>query len=716
MGRQRLPGLLYRGGACAAWCGVAAALAGGCKTSKSGETQPTASSSASVGDSKEVTPVPGTLADVLAYEDTDDDRRITVRDEGARSFELRLVGGGSRPVKGTYHLANLVQELVLSHRDGKPGISLARVEEPPAARLTRLIRERYWENLTRRIDEASLERVLTDSKMDGRRGDPSEETDWPEACTKPRRGHVPRFLYVPHGDEAAYRYYAAMTVRFPWLVVCRLPERVTPEWVQGLSRNANHGSRHGLLSLALERSGTKLRPRPYVVPGGRFNEMYGWDSYFILLGLLQDGNDDLALATVDNHLYEVRHYGQVLNANRTYYLTRTQPPFLSSSVRAVWEHTGARPSREWLSKALNTVVDEYDSVWASGPRRTDLCEGEVCLARYHGAGIGQPPEVEAGHFAWLYRDRARRRNVDPQKYERQYRERRLPAPELAKLDEFFTHDRSMRESGHDTTYRWYSSKQGVDRCADFATIDLNALLFKYELDIAHLTKELGGKDWQPWCERARARQQLVQQHLWDDDQGLFVDYDVERDERSRYVSATTLFPLWASTESPCDLELLANDEQAKRLVASALDQLEAPGGLASTSRASLATVEQTTQRQWDYPNGWAPHQMLAWEGLRRHGFAKESNRLTYRWLYTILRNAHDFHGTVPEKFDVVKRSHLVFAEYGNVGTDFSYITEEGFGWMNASFQVGRATLSPALIAKLQKLDPPESVPELQTPR
>jgi len=114
-------------------------------------------------------------------------------------------------------------------------------------------------------------------------------------------------------------------------------------------------------------------------------------------------------------------------------------------------------------------------------------------------------------------------------------------------------------------------------------------------------------------------------------------------------------------------------------------------------------------RQWEAPNGWAPHQMLAWAGLRSAGFPADAERLAYRWLYTIARNAADYHGTVPEKFDVVKRSHAVFQEYGNVGTEFSYIAEEGFGWMNASFLVGLRELSPERRRALRALEPPEKV-------
>src|SRR5204863_9110344 len=118
-------------------------------------------------------------------------------------------------------------------------------------------------------------------------------------------------------------------------------------------------------------------------------------------------------------------------------------------------------------------------------------------------------------------------------------------------------------------------------------------------------------------------------------------------------------------------------------------------------------------REWDFPNGWPPHQVLAWEGLKRYGYVMAEQRLAYRWLYCIAKNAADYNGTIPEKYDVVRRTHRVFAEYGNIGTKFSYITKEGFGWMNASFQVGLSILPDSLRASLSALTPPEAIPGLK---
>lgn len=492
-----------------------------------------------------------------------------------------------------------------------------------------------------------------------------------------------------------------------------------PEW------SASLGALHGPLSLALEQRPGALTGVPYVVPGGRFDEMYGWDSYFILLGLLSDGRVDLARGIVDNFVYAVEHYHATLNANRTYYLTRSQPPFLPAMIRAVWDATAPDARNlDWLARAVAAALEEYANVWATSPRQVPtLCRGagdeRACLSRYAGIGRGEPPEVEPGHFAWLWEQMGR-------SLQWSYERRSLSRRDLtAELDSAFEHDRCMRESGHDTTYRWFwkttdasGQERFVNRCADMITVDLNSLLYRYEVDVAHLLRQLltataTGRRFErvgsiasagepsSWCRRAQHRFQLMNDHLWSARDGLFYDafFSPEGTTQTGYVSATTLYPLWATAE-PCEPNAdgrpqTLSAEQKSALVTNALNQLEAPGGLLSTARASRERFSKDADRQWEYPNGWAPHQMLAWQGLRAHGFHADAERLCFSWLHTLLANFIDFNGTIPEKYDVVARTHAVFSEYGNVGTEFDYITTEGFGWMNASYQVGLSLLGPS---------------------
>jgi alpha,alpha-trehalase len=455
---------------------------------------------------------------------------------------------------------------------------------------------------------------------------------------------------------------------------------------------------HGLLSLALDReTDGSIRGVPFVVPGGRFNEMYGWDSYFESLGLLTDGRVDLSKAMADNFCYEIAYYGKILNANRTYYLTRSQPPFLTSMMRAVYARLPeSDSSHAWLEKVLRSAMKEYYEVWMGGDRLTP-----TGLSRYYDSGSGPSPEVEPGHYDRVFARFARDRHVDARVFEEEYRSGRRVVPAL---DGFFRHDRAMRESGHDTSYRL----EGV--CADLVTVDLNSLLYKIEMDVAEVLDAGFGGSLQAgerverssdWRERAEKRKAIMTSLMWDESRGEFFDYNYRTGKKQVYESATNLYPLWAG---------LATPHQADLLVTRALPLFEMPGGIvASTERSRGPLSPERPQRQWDYPNGWPPHQMLIWEGLRRYGHEGIAARLAYRWLYTIARNAADYNGTIPEKYDVVNRTHEVFAEYGNVGTKFSYLTREGFGWMNASFQVGLTYLDRGLREKLSALVPPEDI-------
>ncbi len=609
-------------------------------------------------------------AALLDQEDTDGDRRITVEDRGPKRFEVEDVAGGRHGVSGTWQLANLLEELTLAVDSGRETATIRgeRVFENPVRRLSRRIREEFWRALTRTIDERGLDRVLADDKAGGDR---------------------PR-LYVPHGDARAAGYFGELARRRGDFETVRLPARLTPEYVRGLN------DRPGLLCLAMAERQGELYGLPYVVPGGRFNEMYGWDSYFEAEGLLLDGRLDLAAAMVDHFVYQIQHYGRILNANRTYYLTRSQPPFLTTMIRAVLARMAQDNSRrQWLETALAAAIREYRTVWTAPPRLT-----ATGLSRYYGQGLGIPPETEPGHFAAVLAPWAEQAGLEVLEYEARLRRGEIREPEL---DRYFVHDRAVRESGHDTSYRLEG------RAADLVTVDLNALLYRYEADVAELLDaELDGSWTAPdgavesavaWRRLAEQRQRLMTELLWDPGAGLFFDYDTRRRARTGYESATCLYPLWAG---------LATPEQAAATVAAALPVLEAAGGLAASSRRSRGPLGAgRPQRQWDWPYGWAPHQMLSWAGLRRYGCDAEAERLAYRWLHTIARNAADYNGTVPEKYDVVARSHKVFAEYGNVGTDFSYITREGFGWMNASFQVGLASLPPARLRELERLTPAE---------
>lgn len=409
-------------------------------------------------------------------------------------------------------------------------------------------------------------------------------------------------------------------------------------------------------------------PRPYVVPGGRFNEMYGWDSHFILLGLLRQNELGLALDLVGNAVYEVTHFGKVLNANRSYYLQRSQPPFLTAMIRAVYEVTH---DKAWLARTLPAVRRQY-RYWTTGPHLA----GDTGLSRYHAAGVGPAPEVEAGerdaagHSHYQRVQAALRAQVerggagghaghqDPDGIDltRFYDQRRDRLTDL-----FYEADRSMRESGFDPSDRFGRFGLGV---LDHAPVCLNSLLYVMERDMAYFLGQLGqAVEERKWGRLAEQRAERIRVLLWDPVHGLFADHDFVRGRTRHYPFATTFFPLWAGVASP---------EQARRTATEALRLLAAPGGLSTSTNASGS--------QWDAPFAWAPLQLVAVEGLRRYGFTAEADQLALSFLGTVLGQFTE-HGTIFEKYDARRRRADVAP-----GLRFGYASNEiGFGWTNAVF-------------------------------
>ena len=610
--------------------------------------------------------IEATLNNLLLQEDTDGDKKITIEDKGPKAFSITSTDGEEYVVKGTYHLSNLLQELVIAKNEDKEvaEFSIDKIEELPVTRVSRMIRDYYWEGLTRTMDAEGIEALIKDTKNESLASD------------------ILR-IYVSNTDQKAFDYYKGLESKYSIRTI-QLPETITPEYVKSIN------DKPGILALKLNDEKGIIKGVPFVVPGGRFNEMYGWDSYFESVGLLVDGKIELAKAMADNFQYEIELYGKILNANRSYYLTRTQPPFYSSLIREVFEITN---DKTWLKSHLKTAIKEYETVWMVNGQR--LTKND--LNRYLAEGIGFPPECELGHFDSILKPYAEAQNISLRDYEKGYAEGAITNKEL---DNYFVHDRSVRESGHDTSYRIEGN------CADLNLVELNAMLYKYETDFEDLIKSEFNDDFEGfnseyWKAKANKRKDAINQFLWNDDEGLYFDFNVKQNNQSNFIAVTTLTPLWAN---------LCSKEQAKRLVKKAIPLLKEKGGLAGCTKESRGLInEDRPARQWDYPNGWAPHQMMIWRGLINYSYNDIAQELIYRWLYMITQNAVDYNGTIPEKYDVVEATHKVFAEYGNVGTDFEYITQEGFGWMNASYQYGLSLLEEKYINKLNRLESPDTL-------
>ena len=448
----------------------------------------------------------------------------------------------------------------------------------------------------------------------------------------------------------------------------------------------------------IDPAGLLYLPSKYVVPGGRFNEMYGWDSYFIIRGLVRDNRIELARGMVENFFFEIEHYGAVLNANRTYYLTRSQPPFLTSMILAVYEAQKAagHEDRAWLEKAYGYAARDY-SLWTREPHLA----GSTGLSRYYDFGNGPAPESlkdETGHLTqvaayFLAHPGGGRGYLAPTKTGEgsqapvgpqfglqvcettttMARSDCASAGGAALSTDYYKGDRAMRESGYDISFRFGPYGAATHH---YAPVCLNSLLYKTEEDLALMSDMLGRKkEAADWRKRADDRKERIQTYLWDAKRGLYFDYDFEKQLQSSYEYVTTFLPMWTGIATP---------EQARAIMKN-LAVFEKPGGLVMSSFESGA--------QWDYPYAWAPNQLLADEGIRRYGFKDDADRVSYEFLSTVAENFRR-DGTIREKYNAVTRSSETQVTAGY------HMNIVGFGWTNGVFLALLNQLPPDAVSRL----------------
>lgn len=537
-------------------------------------------------------------------------------------------------IKGTYHLANLLQELFLAQKRGDEylAVDLEKVSENPVDRLQGLIQTSWWDNLKRNIDESGIAIAAKDPKT------------YETADSRPR-------IYIPHGVPLQHAYYSKLAREMPEinLDVQWLPASdITAEFIKSLN------DKPGILALEMEEydsNGRKeLMGLPFIVPGGRFNELYNWDSCFCATAMI-DTHPHIVKSILRHFIFEIKHYGKILNANRSYYLGRSQPPFLTDLALKTYRATKHEPgAKDLLKLAILAAMKEYYSYWMTAPRYDE----DTGLTRYRPIGTGIPPEVESTGFDHILEPYAKKHEMTMTEVGRAYTSGQIHEPEL---DTFFLHDRALRESGHDTSNRF------VGVCADLATIDLNCLLYRYETDIAEAIRTFFEDKLQVpvdfcahgqvvdrfessvmWEFSARKRKDSIDRYLWNEEKGLYFDFNTITKKPNEYETVTSFWALWCGVASP---------HQAALLVEKNLGKFECVGGLSSTTEISRGSINAANpQKQWDYPNGWAPHQILAWDGLKKYGYHEETERLAYRWLHMITRVFVDYNGTVVEKYDV----------------------------------------------------------------
>jgi len=399
-----------------------------------------------------------------------------------------------------------------------------------------------------------------------------------------------------------------------------------------------HASQSSLLPL----------PHPYVVPGGRFRELYYWDSYFTMLGLAFSERKDLLHDMVSNFAYLIDTYGHVPNGTRSYYLSRSQPPLFAFMVELAHQHGSVREG-DYLPQ-----LRQEHSWWMSGSE--GLAPGAAARR------VVRLPGGELLNRYWDGRDTPR---------EESWLEDVMTARDSGRdAAEVYRDLRAAAESGWDFSSRWLRAGAPETHAApllssvcttDIVPVDLNAFLYKLECRIAALTAQAGdAATAREFSERALARKLAVISLMWDADQGAFFDHDWRRGERRVGLTAACLAPLFAGLAEPAHAEVMASTV-SKRLLA--------PGG--------LQTTECTSGQQWDRPNGWAALQWMAIDGFAKYGQTAMAQSIAHRWLATVAA-VYEREGKLVEKYA------LRGAEYASSagGGGGEYPLQDGFGWTN----------------------------------
>lgn len=384
-------------------------------------------------------------------------------------------------------------------------------------------------------------------------------------------------------------------------------------------------------------------PNPYVVPGGRFREVYYWDSYFTMQGLVQSGRLDRVRGMLDNFAYLIRTLGHIPNGNRTYYLSRSQPPYFAAMVSLYARATDSAQALPYLD-----ALEAEHAFWMDGAERVKPGEAYRRVARL--------PNGSVLNRYWDDRDDPR-----PESYRPDYqigqtvREDRRPA--------FYRNARASAESGWDFSSRWMRDPRDLRtlETTDLVPVDLNSLLYHQERTIAALRRLKGGAGDADVAKRfalaAEQRRQALLAAAYDPDSGFFYDVRWHTGERVRdrptLAAAAVLY------------FGLATDEQGRAVSAKLRREFLKPGGFVTTLIAS--------GQQWDAPNGWPPLEWLTIEGVRRYGAEDLANTARDRWL-ALNRRVYRATGKMTEKYDVVDLTRRAGGgEYPN---------QDGFGWTN----------------------------------
>jgi alpha,alpha-trehalase len=347
-------------------------------------------------------------------------------------------------------------------------------------------------------------------------------------------------------------------------------------------------------------------PNPYIAPNHtRFKgDMFYWDSYFQNLGLIESGKVDLAKGIVDNFAYLFMRFGVIPARNRFYDLGQSQPPFFTSMILDIFEQT---KDEEWLRETAKVAEVELKNYWMA--KTFFAREGHLVhegLSRY------------STHF--------------------------------------LTHLTAEHESSWDLTSRYKHN------CLDYLPVDLNSLLYKYETDLRMIYKRLRNSvKVRKYSRMARKRKKAINSLMWNEERGLFFDYNYRLKKRAKFYSLAGFFPMYVG---------LATESQAARMVRN-LKVFEHKGGLATTQKEGLSRKF----KQWDYPNGWANMHWIVIQGLLSYGYSAHARRIALKWV-RMNKKVFDETRKFWEKYNVVDCTP---------GKSGRYPNQPGFGWSNGLY-------------------------------
>jgi alpha,alpha-trehalase len=379
-------------------------------------------------------------------------------------------------------------------------------------------------------------------------------------------------------------------------------------------------------------------PEPYVVPGGRFREMYYWDSYFTMLGLARSGRQDLLEHMVRDFAYLIDTYGHVPNGTRNYYLSRSQPPFFFAMVGLV----NAKDPAAAYARYLPQLRREY-GFWMQG-------EASLKRGAAHRRVVAMPDGAVLNRY-WDDADTPR---------EESYREDTELARRSGRIPQQLYRDlRAAAESGWDFSTRWFADGQNLAAIdtTEIVPVDLNSLLFGLENAIRSGCDRAGETPCAAeFAARAAARRSAMNRYMWNAPDGVYLDYRFTKRQSVARISAATLYPLFVG---------LADEAQAAAVAAAVPRDLLKTGGIVTTPVVS--------GQQWDAPNGWPPLQWVGIAGLRRYSISPLAATIACRWMLNVNR-VYGESGKLVEKYDVTAT--------GRPGGGGEYPTQDGFGWTN----------------------------------